>query len=451
MLEQPQPLPRHDCGITARTRRGKGMPGERGAVCVGKRRPTWSMLKPGRPHAYRRRRDATNICAMKNIGVTRMQEFGETVFATFSARAAELGAINLGQGFPDTDGPNAMLERAQQEIARGNNQYPPGLGMPVLREAVACHQSRYGRTIDPATQVLITVGATEAITAAVTALVEPGEEVIVFEPYFDSYAAAISLAGGRRVAVSLKPAGDTWTLDTKAFEQAITPQTKLVICNSPHNPTGAVFDRAVLEEFARIVVAHDLLVVSDEVYEHLVFPPATHTHLASLPEMWERTVSVSSAAKTFNATGWKTGWAVGPQPLIKEVQRVKQYLSYVGAAPFQPAVAYALDNELAWVDAMAAGLAKKKQLLADALRAAGLKVYDSHGTYYLVAEVPEAFADDMAFCTYLIEEVGVAAIPISVFCDHKDDWRRKVRFAFCKKDETLIEACRRIQDRLHLA
>lgn len=312
------------------------MPGERGAVCVGKRRPTWSMLKPGRPHAHRRRRDATNICAMKNIGVTRMQEFGETVFATFSARAAELGAINLGQGFPDTDGPNAMLERAQQEIARGNNQYPPGLGMPVLREAVACHQSRYGRTIDPATQVLITVGATEAITAAVTALVEPGEDVIVFEPYFDSYAAAISLAGGRRVAVSLKPAGDTWTLDTKAFEQAITPQTKLVICNSPHNPTGVVFDRAVLEEFARIVVAHDLLVVSDEVYEHLVFPPATHTHLASLPEMWERTVSVSSAAKTFNATGWKTGWAVGPQPLIKEVQRVKQYLSYVGAAPFSP-------------------------------------------------------------------------------------------------------------------
>lgn len=374
-----------------------------------------------------------------------MQEYGETIFATMSARAAELGAINLGQGFPDTDGPASMLARAQREIAGGNNQYPPGKGMKVLRDAVARHQAIYGMDIDPDREVLITVGATEAITAAVQAFVEPGDEVILLEPYFDSYAAAVSLAGGVRRAVSLKPTGNTWTLDFAAFEAAIGPRTKLVILNSPHNPTGAVFAREVVEEFARIAIAHDLLVVSDEVYEHLTFPPAAHTHVAALPGMWERTVSVSSAAKSFNATGWKTGWAVGPSALIDEVQRVKQFMSYVGAAPFQPAVADALDTELPWVRDMAARLADKKELLASTLRAAGLHVYDSDGTYYLVADIPAGFEDDIAFCNYLIEHVGVAAIPLSVFCDHKEYWSTKVRFAFCKKDETLQEACRRLQ------
>lgn len=367
--------------------------------------------------------------------VSRLQEFGETIFARMSALAVEHDAINLGQGFPDTDGPARMLEIAQQEIAGGNNQYAPGMGVAKLREAVA-----YDRVVAP-DNVLITVGATEALTAAVLGHVEPGQEVIVLEPYYDAYAAAIALAGAKRVAVPLKAVGNTWDVDVDAVEAAVTHKTAMIIVNSPHNPTGAVFSRGALEELARLCVRHDLIVLSDEVYEHLVFPGSQHIRLAELPGMWLRTISVSSAAKTFNCTGWKTGWAVASRDLLDGVVKAKQFMTYVGATPFQPAVAYALREEKGWVQGMVAELDNKRKLLADGLRARGYHVYDTSGTYYIVADVGQP---GLEFCMNLPEQVGVAAIPLEVFTDHPEQWRTKVRFAFCKKDEVLQEAVRRL-------
>ncbi|MGO3377675.1 MAG: pyridoxal phosphate-dependent aminotransferase [Corynebacterium casei] len=371
--------------------------------------------------------------------VRRLQPFGETIFATMSAAAAKHNAINLGQGFPDTDGPPRMLEIAQREIARGNNQYAPGKGVEVLRSAVA--DSRGVGT----EEVLITVGATEAISATVLGLVEPGSEVIVFDPYYDAYAAAIALAGAQRVSVPLRQVDRTWDLDTAAFAAAITDRTSMVIINSPHNPTGSVFSRAALEEFARICVAHDLTVLSDEVYEHLIFEGHQHTRINELPGMKSRTVTSSSAAKSYNATGWKTGWAIAEPALLDGVIKAKQFMTYVGATPFQPAVAHAIHNERAWLRRMVDSLAVGKNILADGLRNAGLKVYDTAGTYFIVADVsPLGFDDGTDYCMGLPELQGVAAIPLAGFSDHKETWKPLVRFAFCKRHDVLREASERL-------
>ncbi|QGU03976.1 putative N-succinyldiaminopimelate aminotransferase DapC [Corynebacterium comes] len=379
--------------------------------------------------------------------VARLREFRETVFATMSAKAVEFDAVNLGQGFPDSDGPARMLEIACEQIRGGNNQYGPGRGMAVLREAVAAQRARdHQVTYDPDAEVLVTVGATEAISAAVLGLVEPGSEVIVLEPYYDAYAAAIALAGARRVAVPLVADGATWTVDVDAVRAAVTKRTAMIIINSPHNPTGSVFSREILAELAQVCVERDLLVLSDEVYENLLFDAAAHTALASLPGMFERTVTVSSAAKSWNVTGWKTGWALAPAPLLDAVLKAKQFMSYVGATPFQPAVAHALNEESAWLAGMVSELAEGRDLLIAGLRNAGLKVHATQGTYFVVADIADlGEADGVTFCLALPERIGVAAIPVQVFCDDPAPWRTKVRFAFGKRPDTLCLAVERLQ------
>lgn len=364
-----------------------------------------------------------------------------------TALATEHDAINLGQGFPDTDGPASMLDTARRAIADGLNQYPPGPGMPVLRQAIAADRAaRYGIEHDPDREVLVTVGATEGISAAILGLVEPGEEVLLVEPYYDSYAAAVALAGATRRAVSLVRDGERFALDLDALRAAVTPQTRMLVMNSPHNPTGTVFTDAELSAVAELACERDLLVLSDEVYEHLVFDGRTHTPLASLPGMYERTVTVSSAAKTFNVTGWKTGWVCGPAELVDAVRTAKQFMSFVAGGPFQPAVAHALDHEQDWVIDMRNALQRKRDLLAGALRDAGFRVHSGGGTYFLCADITDlGTRDGVEFCRRLPERVGVAAVPISVFTDHPDRWNHLVRFAFCKQDEVLTEAARRLR------
>lgn len=374
-------------------------------------------------------------------GVARLAEFGDTVFATMSALAVKHDAINLGQGFPDASGPPRMLEIAQEEIAAGNNQYAPGRGLPVLRDAVSIQRERdYGLAYDPETEVLVTVGATEGISATLLGLVEPGSEVIVFEPYYDAYAAAIALAGARRVAVPLCADGDTWSVDVEAFEAAITENTALVIINNPHNPTGSVFD---LTGFARVCVERGLRVLSDEAYEYLVFDGRSHTPVAALEGMRERTVTVASAAKSFNVTGWKTGWVLAPAPLIDAVTAAKQYLSYVGVTPVQPAVAHGLVQEREWVSTMVQDLQHRRDLLSSVLADAGLRTHPSHGTYFLIAEADTA--DGVGWCRDLITDRGVAAIPVAVFTDDPGPWKSRIRFTFCKSEENIREAGRRLQ------
>jgi N-succinyldiaminopimelate aminotransferase len=381
--------------------------------------------------------------------VQRLQPFSVNIFAKMSALAAQLGAVNLGQGFPDEDGPAAMLEAARQAITDGINQYPPGLGIAELREAVAAQRTRrYGQQFDPQTEVLVTVGASEAIAAAVLGLVEPGSEVLVLEPFFDTYAPVIAMAGSHRVAVPLVPNGRGFALDVDAVRAAITPRTRAIIVNSPHNPTGLVLSGDELAALAAVAVEHDLLVISDEVYERLTFDGRTHLPIGTFPGMPERTVTISSAAKMLNCTGWKIGWACGAPGLVAGVRAAKQYLSYVGGAPFQPAVAYALNHEDAWVDDLQAKLQGKRDKLAAALTEIGFEVHDSAGTYFLCADPrPLGFDDSTAFCEQLPPRAGVAAIPMSAFCDPGgagQAWNHLVRFAFCKRDETLDEAIRRL-------
>ncbi|WP_280834879.1 pyridoxal phosphate-dependent aminotransferase [Mycolicibacterium frederiksbergense] len=382
--------------------------------------------------------------------VTRLRPYAVTVFAEMSALAARLGAVNLGQGFPDEDGPAAMLKVAQEAIAAGVNQYPPGLGTAELRHAIAAQRKRhYGIDYDPDTEVLVTVGATEAIAAAVIGLVEPGSEIVVIEPFYDSYSPVIAMAGCIRRAVPLVADGRGFAIDIDGLRRAVTPRTKALILNSPHNPTGAVASDAELRAVAALAVEHDLLVITDEVYEHLVFDGHRHLPPAGYPGMATRTVTISSAAKMFNATGWKIGWACGAPDLIAGVRAAKQYLSYVGGAPFQPAVAYALNNEDAWVADLRESLRAKRDRLSSALADLGFEVHDSNGTYFLCADPrPLGYHDSAEFCAELPHKTGVAAIPMSAFCDpdapHADLWNHLVRFAFCKRDDTLDEAIRRL-------
>ncbi|MEV0295844.1 pyridoxal phosphate-dependent aminotransferase [Nocardia sp. NPDC050710] len=379
--------------------------------------------------------------------VARLRPFASTIFAEMTELAVRHGAVNLGQGFPDTDGPAGMLEVARQAIADGLNQYPPGRGMPILRRAIADDRARrYGTRYDPDTQVLVTVGATEAISATLLGLVEPGQEVVLIEPYYDSYAAAVALAGATRRTARLVADGDRFVLDLDSLRAAITPATRMLVVNSPHNPTGTVLGRADLTAIAEIACEHDLLVLTDEVYEHLVFDGTEHISLATLPGMAERTVVVSSAAKTFSVTGWKTGWACGPANLIDGVLAAKQFMTFVAGGPFQPAVAHALDHELDWVADLRDALSEKRIRLSAALADTGFGVKYSAGGYFVCADItPMGATDGLDFCRALPERIGVAAVPVSVFTDDKASWNHLVRFTFCKRDEVLDEGVRRLR------
>jgi N-succinyldiaminopimelate aminotransferase len=380
--------------------------------------------------------------------VHRMRSHTTTIFAEMTALATATGAVNLGQGFPDTDGPPRMLDHAARAIGEGLNQYPPGRGLPVLREAVAAHQERtYGLAYDPETEVLVTVGATEGIAASLLALVEPGDEVVVFEPYYDSYAAAVALAGGHRRAVTLRPdaGGARFTFDPAELRAAVGPRTRAVLVNSPHNPTGTVFTAGELEAIAGVCREHDLLAITDEVYEHLTYDGVRHLPLAGLPGMRERTVTVSSAGKTFSVTGWKVGWVCAPAPLISAVTTVKQFVTFSAAGPFQLAVAHALGEEQPWVAELCASLQARRDRLTEGLVASGLRVNRPAGSYFVLADLRAWGIDDgVAFARELPRTAGVAAIPAAVFYDDEAAGRPFLRFAFCKREAVLDEAVRRL-------
>ncbi len=373
----------------------------------------------------------------------RLVEFGTTIFAEMSALALATGAINLGQGFPDTDGPQEVADAAVAAIRAGHNQYPPGLGIADLRLAVAEHQKRfYDLNFDPDTEVLITAGATEAIAAVMLSLLEPGDEVVLFEPYYDSHIAGIAMAGGQRRLVTLRP--PDYRFDPDDLAAAIGPHTRMIVVNSPHNPTGKVFDRSELELIAELCRRHDLLAVTDEVYEHLAYD-GEHIPLVSLPGMRERTISVSSGGKTFSFTGWKIGWVCAVPELRSAVTTAKQFLTFVNGAPFQHAIAVGLRLGDDYFHGLRASLMARRDQLADGLAAAGFDVYRPAGTYFVTADVrPLGFDDGMALCRKLPELCGVVAVPSVVFYDNEDEGRHLVRFAFCKRPEVLDEAVERL-------
>ena len=381
---------------------------------------------------------------MQRLLNRRLEGLGTTVFAEMTELARRTGAINLGQGFPDTDGPAALLDAAVDAIRGGHNQYPPGPGIPELRAAVAEHQRRwYGLEYDPDAEVLITTGATEAIAAAILALVEPGDEVVALEPYYDSYAACIALAGGTRVPVALRP--PDFRLDLDELRRAVSGRTRLLLINTPHNPTGAVLNRAELLALAELAADRDLLVVTDEVYEHMVFD-GEHTPLATLPGMRDRTISISSAGKTFSVTGWKVGWVTSTSELVAAVRSAKQFLTFVSGGPFQHAVAHALDTlPDSFYTALREQLRRKRDLLCAGLAAAGFTVYRPHGTYFITTDVAAlGESDGRAFCFELAHRCGVVAVPNAVFYDRTELGATQVRFAFCKRDEVLAEAVARL-------
>jgi N-succinyldiaminopimelate aminotransferase len=374
----------------------------------------------------------------------RLAGLGTTIFAEMSARAVATGSINLGQGFPDTDGPAEIAQAAADAILHGRgNQYPPGPGIPELRTAIADHQRRfYGLTYDPDTEVLVTAGATEAIAAALIALVEPGDEVIAFEPYYDSYVANIAMAGGVRVPVTLRP--PDFRPDLDELRHAVTDKTRLILLNSPHNPTGSVFSRDEMAAIARLAVERDLLVVTDEVYEHLVYT-GEHWPIVAFPGMRERTVSISSSGKAFSFTGWKIGWATGTPELVGAVRTVKQFLTFVSGGPFQYAVARALALPDSYYTGLRDDLRRKRDLLASGLTELGFTVYEPDGTYFVTTDIASlGEPDGIEFCLGLPDRAGVVAIPSVVFYDDKQAGRTQVRFAFCKRDEVLREALDRL-------
>jgi N-succinyldiaminopimelate aminotransferase len=385
---------------------------------------------------------------MRDLLVERMRPFGTTIFSEMSALAVRTGSINLGQGFPDTDGPPEMLAAAAEALRSGANQYPPLPGIPALRAAIVAHEQRFwGLTVDPDTEVVVTAGATEAIAASILGLCEAGDEVVCFEPYYDSYAASITLAGAVRRPVTLRPGPDgRYRFDEGELRGAFGPRTRLVLLNSPHNPTGKVFTRDELTLIASLCQEHDVFAVTDEVYEHLAFTSAEpHVPIATLPGMRERTLRISSAGKTFSCTGWKIGWATGPAELVSAAQRVKQFLTFVNGSPLQPAVAVALGLPDRYYTDFRDGLQARRDRLVAGLHDAGFRVLHSEGTYFVTADITALTDKDGAdFCRELPERCGVVAVPTQVFYDHQDEGKHLIRFAFCKREEVIDEAAKRL-------
>ena len=373
-----------------------------------------------------------------------MREFGETIFAEMSALAAKTGAINLGQGFPDTDGPQEIAELAITAIRDGHNQYPPGLGIKKLRDAISHHQMRfYGMEFNPETEVLVTAGATEAIAASLLAICEQGDEIITFEPYYDSYAASIALAGGVRRVITLNTPDYSFSIDD--LEKLITAKTKAILLNSPHNPTGKVFTHNELNQIANLCIEHDLVAICDEVYEHLVFE-GQHIPLIQYPGMRDRTIQISSAGKTFSFTGWKIGWVCAQPALLDTVRTAKQFLTYVNGAPFQHAIAEALNLPDHYFDNFLEDMRVKRDCLSQGLEKAGLTTFTPQGTYFVTADIKNlGYEDGKQFCLDLPVQCGVVAVPNVVFYDNKDLGSTLIRFAFCKRLDVLEEAVERLQ------
>lgn len=382
---------------------------------------------------------------MRDPLVPRMDEHRSSIFAEMSGLATTVGAINLGQGFPDTDGPAELMGVAMEAIREGRgNQYPPAHGLPELREAIADHQSRfYGLEVDAATGVVVGTGASEVLQSALMALVDEGDEVIMFEPWFDIYGAGISLARGVRVGVALSEVGLRPDLDR--LRSAITPRTRLLLLNSPHNPTGIVLTREELEGIAAIAIEHDLIVISDEAYEHLWFEGHPHVPISTLPGMFERTVTIGSGGKSFSFTGWKVGWASGPADLIAAVRVVRQHLSYVSSGPFQYAMAAGLHLPDSYFDDFRSDLVEKRDLLTSGLAELGFAIVPSEGTYFLTTDVrPLGYTDGLEFCRDIPERAGVVAIPHQALCDDPHVGAPYVRWAFCKRPSVLQEALERL-------
>lgn len=385
----------------------------------------------------------------------RVSRFGTTVFSEFSALALKHGAVNLGQGFPDFDGPEAVKEAAQRAIRDGVNQYAITTGSKDLRLAIAEHAARfYGQQVDPDTMVTVTSGATEAILDVILGLVDPGDEVIAFEPFYDSYDANLTFIGAKARYVPLR-APDAqhaqWWFDWAELEAAFSARTRLLILNSPQNPTGKVFTREELERIGALCVKHDVKVLSDEVYEHIVFAPAKHVRPATVPSLADRTVTVSSMGKTFSLTGWKIGWVIAPPPLRDAVQRAHQFVTFATASPLQAATAAALRLPDSYFQELAAGYLARREKLLRGLREAGLPAHAPEGSYFILADISHlGFPEDVAFCRHLVTQVGVAAIPPSVFYspEHKHLGQRFARFAFCKTDGVLDEGVRRLREGL---
>jgi N-succinyldiaminopimelate aminotransferase len=375
----------------------------------------------------------------------RLHGIAPTIFSTMSALAVRTGSVNLGQGFPDIHGPAALIEAARTAIAEGANQYAPGIGVPQLRTAIADHQRRhYGIELDPDREVCVTTGCTEAVAAALLGLVDPGDEVVVLEPYYDSYVAMLQVTGAVRRPVTLR--APDFRLDVDELQAAVTDRTRFVLLNSPHNPTGTVLTRAELQAVADVAIEHDLVVITDEVYEHLVFDDHVHVPIATLPGMAERTLTLSSAGKSYSVTGWKVGWATGPAPLVDGLLAAKQWLSFSSGTPLQHAVAHALEHEPDFPQQLAADLGKRRDLLCDGLAGIGLAPRVPEGTYFAMTDVARlGWADGLEFCEALPERAGVVAIPAMAFYDDVDAGRHLVRWAFCKEPDVIEDGLRRLR------
>jgi N-succinyldiaminopimelate aminotransferase len=375
----------------------------------------------------------------------RLQGIPPTIFSEMSALAVRTESVNLGQGFPDVDGPPGVIARAVEALENGQNQYAPGTGVPALREAIARHQGRhYGLDLDPDRQVCVTTGCTEGVAAALLGLVDEGDEVVVLEPYYDSYVAMIQMAGGVRRPVTLR--WPDFRLDVDELRAAVGPRTRFILLNSPHNPTGTVLTRDELQAVADVAIEHDLVVITDEVYEHLVFDDHEHLPLATLPGMFERTLTLSSAGKSYSFTGWKVGWASGPAELVDAVLAAKQWLTFTSGAPLQPAVAHALDDEPDFPRELATDLQKRRDLLCSGLGEVGLDVRVPEGTYFALTDVSDlGWEDGLSFCLALPERAGVVAIPTQGFHD-SEAGRHLVRWAFCKNPSVIEDGLRRLGD-----
>ncbi|WP_109509518.1 pyridoxal phosphate-dependent aminotransferase [Nocardioides speluncae] len=376
---------------------------------------------------------------------SRLHGIPPTIFTEMSALAVRTKSVNLGQGFPDEDGPPTVIARAVAALEGGENQYAPGPGRPELRAAIARHQQRhYGIDLDPASQIVVTTGCTEGIAAALLGLVDPGDEVIVLEPYYDSYVAMIQMAGGVRRPVTLR--APDFRLDPAELAAAVTPRTRYLLINTPHNPTGTVLTPAELAAVAEVAIRHDLVVITDEVYEHLTFDDHQHVPLATLPGMFERTLTLSSAGKSYSFTGWKVGWATGPAELISAVLSAKQWLSFTSGAPLQPAIAHALDDEPDFPRRLADDLSAARDLLCSGLADVGLTPRVPEGTYFAITDISHlGYADGKTFCLGLPDRAGVVAIPAQAFYDDQDEGRQLVRWAFCKERSVIEEGLRRLK------